>query len=173
MAFILWLSGCSILVGQRELEIPLAQMQQAMDKKFPLKNRYMEFFDISLTHPRLTLQPDTNRITTTLDAVAAPFFLKKEWKGSMSFSGSLQFDAAKNAIVLADIHIENMNLADADAVNTKAWEKVGRLLAEQTLKEVALYTFKPTESHYGGINFVIVKIVTKPDALVVIFEPAK
>lgn len=167
------LASCSSLIGQRQVEIPLEKLQQGLDKKFPLENKYLEIFNVSLTNPKLTLQPETSRITAIVDAVVAPFFLKQERKGRLSFSGRLQFDAMKSAVVLTDVRIENVFLDGKEMSDSKQIAGISRLLADQLQKSVALYTFKSEDLRYAGVSFVVSGIVTKPDALVVIFEPAK
>lgn len=168
-----FLASCATLTGPREFEIPLVKLQQELDKKFPFNNRYLEILNINLSNPKLVLQPDTHRIMATMDAVVAPFFVKKKWVGSMSFSGGLKFDAARNAVTLNDVNIENFYMDGVDAANSKQIEKVGRLLADQMLQNVPLYTFRPEDLRYGGTNFFVSKIITKSNALVVTFEPVK
>lgn len=167
------LTSCAGLFGPREVELPLYKLQEAMDRKFPFNNRYLELFDISVSHPRLALQPDTNRIVTNLDAVIAPSILNKAWTGSLALSGVLRFDTSRNAIILAEPRMDKFMLDGVDARYTNQFAKIGALLAEQILKDAPLYTFRPEDFRYAGANFIPTKITTRSDSLVVTFEPAK
>jgi hypothetical protein len=173
IAVMFLLSSCAALVGPREVELPASKLQEALNRKFPFNNRYLELFDINVSNPRLALQPDTNRIATSFDTVIAPPFIKKSWKGSLTLSGNLQLDATRNAIILADPHMDKFALDGVDTLYTDQLAKIGGLLAAQLLKDVPLYTFKPEDFRYAGINFIPTKINTKANSLVVTFEPAK
>lgn len=167
------LTSCAGLLGPREVELPLYKLQEAMDRKFPFNNRYLEIFDISVSHPRLALQPDTNRVMTSLDAVIAPAFLNKAWNGSLALSGVLRFDPTRNAIILAEPRVDKFVLDGVDARYTNQFAKIGGLLAEQVLKDTPLYTFQPEDFRYAGTLFMPTKITTTANSLMVTFEPVK
>ena len=51
-----------------------AQVQDAVQRKFPLERRASQIFDVTLSNPLVGLAPDRNRITVRLDArLATPF----------------------------------------------------------------------------------------------------
>ncbi|MBI1891693.1 MAG: DUF1439 domain-containing protein [Burkholderiales bacterium] len=167
------LSACAGLLGPREVEIPLSALQASLERRFPLNNRFLEIFDIRVTSPRLALQPDTGRVTTTLDAAIAPPFLRNAWRGKLVFSGVLSIDPARRAVVLFDPRVENVDFDGVDPAYSRQVTRIGSLLAEQIIRDIPLYTFQPENFRYAGVNFLPTKINTKPNALVVTFEPAK
>ncbi|NEX60644.1 DUF1439 domain-containing protein [Noviherbaspirillum galbum] len=167
------LASCATLMGPRQVEIPLERLQQAMADRFPFNNRYLEMIDVRVANPRVTLQPDTNRITTAMDASIAPPFMGKPWTGNLALSGQLRVDPARSALVLGDPRVESLNI---DGLDPKFGTYLGRavgLLAEQLLKDMPLYTFRPDEFRHAGVNFLPTKITTGTSSLVVTFEPAK
>ncbi len=172
-ALVTLLSSCANLIGTREFEVPLVKLQQALNDKFPFKNRYLELIDINISNPVLSLQPETNRILVAMDALIVPPFSKKEWRGHLSLSGRLQFDPVKSAIFLVEPRVDDFFVDGADAQYKDKIAKAGGILVEQLLKNAPLYTFKPEELRYAGGNFTVSKITTKLNALVVTFEPAK
>ena len=172
-AAIALLSACATFLGPRDLELPLYKLQEALNRQFPFNSRYLEIFNINVSNPRLALQPDTNRVITTVDALIAPPFLRQSWKGTFTLSGMLALDPARRAVVLADPRMDNFALEGVDPAYTAQIARIGGLLAEQILKEVPLYTFSPDEFRYAGSTFIPSKITTKSNALVVTFEPAK
>jgi hypothetical protein len=167
------LAACATLMGPREVEIPVARLQEAIAGKFPFNNRYLELLDIYVTNPKVSLQPETNRIVTSMDTSIAPQFLNRSWQGNLAVSGNLKFDPARNALVLADPRVEQFAVDGLDGAYANQIRKVGSLLAEQLLKDAPLYTFKPEDLRYGGTYFTLSKITTKPNSLVVTFEPTK
>lgn len=169
----LLLTSCAALLGPREVELPVAQLQEAMARKFPFNNRYLELFDINITNPRLALQPESNRVVTTFDTSIAPPFLKQAWTGSLTLSGNLRLDAARNAVMLGDPRVENFALSGAGNQYQRQISAIASLFAEQLFANVPLYTFDPSQLQVGGTNFLPTKINTRSDALVVTFEPAR
>lgn len=167
------LSSCATLLGPRNVEIPLARLQESIAGRFPFNNRFLELLDIRLTNPRVTLQPESNRILTSMDASVAPPFMKNSWTGNFAVSGQLRVDPSRNALVLADPRVETFNVNGLDPLYANQLTRVGSLLAEQLLKDMPLYTFRPEDFSYGGTTFNPTKITTGTNGLVVTFEPAR
>lgn len=169
----LFLASCATLLGPRDVEIPLSKIQQSLENRFPFNNRYLELLDISITNPKVTLQSDTNRIMTSMDASIAPPFLQRSWKGNFAVSGNPKFDPSQNALVLGEPRVEQFAVDGLDPLYANQVKKIGSLLAEHILANAPLYTFQPDELRHAGTSYILSKITTKPDSLVVTFEPAK
>lgn len=167
------LSSCATLMGPREMEIPVARLQEALASRFPFNNRYLALLDVRVMNPRVTMLPDTNRILTSMDASIAPPFMNKSWMGNLAVSGQLRFDPARNAVVLAEPRVETFDVQGLDPLYANQILRVGSLLAEQMLENVPLYNFRPDELRYGGTTFNPTGIIARPGGLVVTFEPAR
>jgi hypothetical protein len=172
-AAVILIAGCAALTGPRDVELPLAKLQEALNRRFPLNNRYLDVFDITVSNPRLSLQPETGRVLTTFDAAITPPFVNRTWKGSLALSGSLALDQTRNAVMLAEPRVDHFAIDGVDSVIARQISRLGGILAEQLLRDVPLYTFKPDEFRYAGVTFFPTKIATKSTGLVVTFEPAK
>ena len=63
------LSSCATLVPpqSREFKLSEAQLQDLVGKHFATAQRYLGVFDVKLTTPRVSLQPESNRVLTALD----------------------------------------------------------------------------------------------------------
>ena len=168
-----FLSSCAGWLGPRNVELSMAQLQDALDRKFPFNSRILELVNIRLTNPRLTLQPETNRLVTMMDASVAPPFTGKSWNGSFTLSSRLALDTARRAVVLADPRMENFALTGIDSQYATQINRIGAVLAEQLLKDMPIYTFNPEDFRYGGTSFVPSQITTKSNGLVVTFVPAR
>ncbi|HVK93683.1 MAG TPA: DUF1439 domain-containing protein [Noviherbaspirillum sp.] len=170
---VVFLSACATLLGPREMEIPLARLQESISNRFPFNNRFLELLDIRVTNPRVALQPETNRILTSMDTSIAPPFMNRTWAGNLAISGQLRVDMARNALVLAEPRVESFNVSGLDPLYANQLTRVGALLAEQLLTNVPLYTFRPEDLRYAGTTFNPAKITTRSNGLVVTFEPAR
>ena len=166
-------AGCAALSGPREVAVPIEKLQASLAARFPFHQRYLEVLDVTATNPRLTLQPETNRVVATVDAVIAPFFLRRTFTGTFILSGMLAIDPARNAVVLREPRMENLTLDGLDANLAGQLAKISGALAKSAVGEVPLYNFDPAQFRYAGVQFMPTKIVTTPRALVVTFEPVK
>ena len=68
------LASCAGLIGPRQITLPLARLQEGLDRRFPVDNRILSLFDMQLIRPQLTILPDTDRVALTVDASVAPPF---------------------------------------------------------------------------------------------------
>ena len=173
LAVALLVGACASLFGQRNVDVPLALLQEHMSNRFPFNSRYLEIFDIHLSNPKLSLQPDTNRVVTNIEARILPSFLKQPWTGNFTVSGRLAVDNERRALVLAEPRIENLNFAGLDNRYGQQVTRIGSLLAEEVLRNLPLYTFTEDKFRYAGTSFTPTKITTRNNGLVVTFEPVK
>jgi len=167
------LAACASVVGPRRVELPQARLQAGIERRFPLHNRMLELFDVQLTQPRLAIQPETDRIALTLDVSVAPPFLRQSWSGTMALSGHLQLDLPHNAVVLTDTHLDRFDVNGIDASRARDLGHAADLLVSQLVRDMPVYSFRPEDLRYAGIQFVPTSLHAAPGALVVTLEPAK
>jgi hypothetical protein len=167
------LAGCASLLGPRQVDLPLAKLQAGIDKRFPFNNRVLDLLDIALSRPQLSLQEDTGRIALSMDADIAPPFSGRAWHGSLVLSGQLAADAQHNAIFLHDARVEHFHVDGIDPVHQRQLRKAGNVLIERLLRDTPLYTFRPGDLRYGGVQFIPTRISTTPQGLQVTLEPLR
>ncbi|MGB6053619.1 MAG: DUF1439 domain-containing protein, partial [Burkholderiaceae bacterium] len=83
---LLMLAGCSALFGAREVNLPLPRLQQELERHFPYDDRYLALFDVTLSQPRVTLQPAANRIELQLATRIVPVLGGAPSNGSLAVS---------------------------------------------------------------------------------------
>jgi hypothetical protein len=167
------LASCAGLIGPRQIDIPLYKMQAGLDRRFPLNNRALELFDIQLSRPQLSLQPDSDRVGLTMDANVAPFFLKQSWSGRLALSGRLYVDASRGGVFMADPHVDQFVVDGMDEGRQRQLGKVANFMMDKVVRDVPVYSFRMEDLRYAGVQFVPTRISARPDALVVTVEPAR
>lgn len=169
----LLLASCAALIGPRDVAFPLAKLQQSMDKRLPFSQRYLGVFEIIASKAVLTLPPEQNRLAMNTDVTVALPLLRKSWSGTMAISGILTLDNPHNAVTLDEPKLDSLVLNGLDDSYAAQVTQIGNLLARQLLASLPLYTFKPEDLHYAGVAFMPTRIATRPENLVVTFEPVK
>jgi Protein of unknown function (DUF1439) len=169
----LLLASCAALIGPRDVAFPLAKLQQSVDKRLPFSKRYLGVFEITADKAQLSLPPEQNRLAMTTDVTVVLPLLGKSWSGKMAISGVLTLDNPHNAVTLAEPRLDSLALNGLDDTYAAQVSQIGNMLASQLLTNLPLYTFKPEDLRYAGVAFMPTRIGTKPENLVVTFEPVK
>lgn len=166
------LASCSTLIGPRQVELPLERLQQGLDKRFPLRQRVLAIVDVELSHPRLDILDCADCVSIELDTAVSPLLGQRSWQGNMLVSGRLQIDRAHNAVMLRDARIDRFMFRQLDNDYQYKLAPAGKLLAELVARDIPVYRFRPEDLRYGGVQFELTGIATKPGALVVTLAPA-
>lgn len=169
----LLLSACATLLPPqpREFTLSEAQLQTLVGKPFETAQTYLGLLDIKLTTPRVSLQPESNRVLTAMEVSVDAPLIGKPWAGAVSISGRLRFDQASNAILLEDPRAENFRVdgvpsAFADRVNT-----IGGWLTAQVLKGFTVYTLTPEDLLFDGVSYEPSEFKVKPGELAISLLP--
>ena len=139
------LAGCSSLLGPRNFSLSERELTQLIAQQFPYERRMLEVLDVRVTAPRLTLLPDTNRLATELPLQARERFLGRSYNGLLSLDYGLRYDAQDQAIHLAQVHVNRLVFDDVPDALQPVVNRLGALLAEQMLTDLAIYRFKPED----------------------------
>ncbi|MES2319226.1 MAG: DUF1439 domain-containing protein [Pseudomonadota bacterium] len=164
------LASCASLLGPREVELPLSKLQSGLDRRFPMNNPALELFEIELSRPQLSMLPDDGRVALSLDALAAPPFLHKSWRGTLTLSGRLYIDPQRSAVLMADPRVDRFAIDGVD--DSRRLTKIANLLMNNVVADVPLYRFRPEDLRYGGVQLVPTRITTTARGLRVALEPA-
>ena len=164
------LSSCASILGPRQVELPLHKLQAGLDKRFPVNERLLDIFDVQLTRPQLSLQPDQDRVALAVEASVAPPFARA-WTGNLAFSGRLYVDPGRAAVMMAEPRIEHLQLGNPEA--ERQLTRVANSLIGTIARDMPVYAFDQKDLRYAGVQFVPTRIQATRTGLLVTLEPAK
>ncbi|MET3133036.1 hypothetical protein AAKU55_003318 [Oxalobacteraceae bacterium GrIS 1.11] len=170
------LASCAGLIGPRQLEVPLARLQQGLERRFPVENKLLNVFDVSLSRPQLSLLPESDRVALTMAATVSPPFnqlLGQSWHGTVALSGHLVLDARRNAVFISDARIDRLAADGVDPALQRQFAKLASLFTDQAVKDIPVYSFRAEDLRYAGVQFMPTAITSTPNALVLTFEALK
>ncbi|MDN7856747.1 DUF1439 domain-containing protein [Burkholderia cepacia] len=128
-------------------------VQKAVGRKFPYQKTVAQVVDVSLANPAVNLLPDQNRVAVQLDAHFASPFLRAPVSGKFTVSGQLAYDAPSRSVVLKSPAVDSLALdGDAQMYAQQVGAAAG-LLATQLLTNYPIYTFKPEQLQFAGVNY--------------------
>lgn len=167
------LSSCAGLSGPRQLEIPLEKLQANLGKHFPARHRALSVFDIQVSNPLITTLRENDRIALSADLTVSPILVRQSWRGSLGISGRLVVDNVRNAVFLADAQVDRFAVDGMGESQQRQVAGAANILADKLIRDVPIYSYKPEDLRFAGIQFVPVSIRTTPSALVLVVEPAR
>ncbi|MCS0584929.1 DUF1439 domain-containing protein [Massilia pinisoli] len=167
------LASCASMIGPRRIELLQARLQAGLERRFPLRNRMLQLFDVQLTRPRLAILSETDRVGLTLDVHVAPPFMRQSWDGTLALSGHLVLDNARNAVVLSATHVDRFDVDGMDSDRVRELGRAADVLVNQLLRDMPVYSFHPEDLRYAGVQFLPTRLETAPGALFVTLEPAR
>lgn len=148
------LAACATMGdAPRTLTVSEAQLQEIVEKNLNVDHRLLAVFDVNIGKPKVTLQPDMNRVLTGLDVSVKNPISGGTLKGSMAVSGRLNWDAKAMAVVLADPRAESFAIEGLPSQYSSQVNQLGGLLAEQFLKDFTVYKLRGEELRYRGRAF--------------------
>jgi hypothetical protein len=172
MALIM-LTACATLIGPRQVELPQERLQRDLDRKFPIHHRVLGVFDVELSQPRLAVLADSDRVALSFDLNVTPLLARQTWHGSMAMSGRVRVDSLRNAVYIADAHVDRFVLDNMDEGKQAQLTSVANLLSDNIIKDVPVHTFRAEELRYAGVQFALTSIDTRPGGLVANLQPVK
>ncbi|CAH2789670.1 MAG: Probable transmembrane protein [uncultured Paraburkholderia sp.] len=131
----------------------LQQVQDAVQRKFPYQRTMSQVFDVSLTHPVVGFLPDTNRVVVKLDAHLVSPFMPQPVDGVFTLSSELAYDATSKSVVLRSPNVDNVSVTGQAQAYTQQINAAAAVLATQLLTNYPIYTFKPEELQFAGVNY--------------------
>lgn len=129
------------------------QVQTAVARKFPYHRTVSQLFDVALTNPVVGFEPDANRVTVHVDAHVQSPFLQQPVDGAFLLSSRLEYDEASHAVVLRSPSVEHVEVNGEARAYRQQIEAAGAMAAAQWLDGYPLYTFKPEQLQFAGVDF--------------------
>jgi hypothetical protein len=142
----LGVAACTSLLVPRSVDVPQARLQELLARRFPVHKRLFDLFDVSVDSPRLTLQPESNRVAVELALNAAgDGAVKTSMTGSLLVSEALRFEPADHTIRLADVRVERFAIEGLPGSWQRQLDRLGKPLATALLEDQVLYALRPKD----------------------------
>jgi hypothetical protein len=129
------------------------QVQDAIARKFPLQRTASQIFDVVLSDPVAGFSPDRNRVTVRLNVRLSTPFMPNPVNGVFTLSSQLAYDPAGNAVILMSPTVDSSQVGGDAAQYAQQINAAGAALATQLLDRYPIYTFKPEQLQFAGVNY--------------------
>lgn len=138
--------GCASLLGSRTIDVSQVRLQELVEKRFPVSKRVFDGLEVTLDSPRLTLEPETNRIDVEVALRAGnDGVVRTTIAGSLLVSQSLRYEPSDNTIRLVDVRVERFAIDGLSARWQRQIDRLGKPLARALLEGEVLYALRPRD----------------------------
>lgn len=129
------------------------QVQGAVQRKFPYHRSVQQLFDVTLANPVVTLLPDRNRVAVRVDAHLESPLMQEPVSGAFTLSSELAYDAPSHSVVLRSPTVDSVDMTGGAALYAQQVNAVAAVAATQLLANYPVYTFKPDQLQFAGVNY--------------------
>lgn len=140
-AFTAW-SGTSALPG---FKVSQAQLQLAVERRFPLRYPVGGLLDLNVQAPRLRLLPELNRLGTEMVVEAAGPALKRSYTGMFDLDFALRYELSDQSIRAHQLRVNSLRFDGLAARASDLLDAYGPALAAQALRELVLHQLRPQD----------------------------
>lgn len=140
------------------------QLQAVVAQRFPVHGSMAQMVDMTLTNPAVALRPSDNRLVLTMDASVASAFLPQTVAGALTVAGRLAYDAATHSVVVRSLQMEKADFGPVMALYGDQINVAANLVT-QLLENAPVYTFKPQELSFAGVQFAPGAMTVTPQGL--------
>jgi hypothetical protein len=139
------LVGMSALAGcatpkPKNIDIPQAQLQEVVARRFPYAARWLDAIDITANAPRLTLQPGANTIGADIEISAADRLFGHNYRGALTVASGLRYEPMDDTVRFTGVKVSRFGVEGLPAAYAPETARLGALLAEQLLENYPIYT---------------------------------
>ena len=138
-------TGCASLLVPQSIDVPQARLQEALGHRFPIVRRIAAGIEVTVAVPRLTLQPELDRVVIELTMSGGEGLLKQPLAGVAVASCSLVFDAVSQSVRPVDVRIERLQFDGLPQALERGMVRLARPVAERWLGEQPIYVLRPRD----------------------------
>jgi len=169
---VLAVGGCgtmTTLLAPRTVEITKGELLDKLSQQFPMRNTVLDLFDVTCTTPRLTLQPEANRVLADVDLSARDKLFARQYEGSLWMSFGLRYEPRDQTIRLQNVKIDKIGFKGLPETYERHLTRFGSWLTEDRLQNYVVHRFTPDDlvkADKHGLTVTDIKITQKGLAIV-------
>lgn len=173
------LLGCSIIMTcdvSREgliIDIKPGQIQERLDKKFPITKQYLVFLKLTLADPRVDLREGSNRIGFGLSAATNISVDGDELAGRAHVTAGLRYDPERGSLFLVDPRVEALDISLLPEKYKDEVTQAASLATQEFLDDYEVYRLDQRDFIQAFPKLVLRDVAVQNGLLRLTFGPGK
>lgn len=164
---------CDITEEGIVVELTPDEIQEKLDKAFPITEKYLMVFDLTLADPEVQLTEGSDRVGFGLSAKTNVRVNKKDVTGRAFMTAGLRYDPEKGALFLVDPQVETLKMSMLPEDYEDDVLLAANLAARKFLKEYEVYRLDQSDFKERVAKYVLKDVRVRDGVLKMIFNPAK
>ncbi len=148
---------------QYTLVITQQQINEALQKKFPITKKHLKIFHITYSNPRLTLPPDSNRLDVVLDAEVELSALgaSKKFGGTVHASSAIDYRNETKQFFLSKPEISKVEIPEVPEQFLDKVVSFASNAAREHLEQVPVYTLTAKDTKMAAVKMLLKDLKVK------------
>jgi hypothetical protein len=144
----LHLAGCTITpahAAQPGYRISMAQLQRAMERRFPRRYPVRGVIDLDIDVPQLRLLPAENRVGAQVSIRASGPLLQRARNGTVDLDFALRYEPADRTVRAYEIAVNQVDVEGLRPDAAQLLDAYVRASASESLLEVVVHQLQPKD----------------------------
>lgn len=161
-------SGCWLFGGDVVISLSEAQVQTALDLRFPVARTYLGRVSLAYHDPEVQLEEGSDRIgigmsvTLSLDTDST-----RAYSGRAHIVAGVGYDADSTVVVLHDAVLDSLSLGELNVAYVERASELARSLAMDRLDLIPIYDLKKEGLARGAARLVLADVTVEDGQLVI------
>ncbi|MFD2451090.1 hypothetical protein [Ideonella paludis] len=143
------LGACASVLGPRRVVYSEDELAALLARRFPVDKRLMEWLDVEVSHPKVRLLPEDNRLELGLGVALRDRLFTTRLQGRLRLSTALAVRPEDRSLRMRQVKVHDWavdGLEDAGRWPSRLQgQRLGGLLVERVLEDLSIYTFKDSD----------------------------
>jgi len=163
--------ACAGLIGPPRVHFSEAELNRLLARRFPVEKRLLQTLDVTLNHPSLSLQPESNRLATSFDISAADRLFGQRWQGRLALEYALKLDPVDGSLSMAEPRVTDLRI---DAGVSAQAQRLGAVVLESMLEGLVLHRLKPEQlQRLADAGLAPGEVLVRPDGVEITTVPRR
>jgi hypothetical protein len=167
------LAGCGGLGVPSQLSLSQQELDERLARRFPRTQRVLEVLELTLSEPRVSLLPASNRLACDFALALRDRLFDASAAGRIAFDTALRWEPSDASLRLSQVSVQRLDVDTMPRALASQSPRVGRLLAEQLLEGLSLWQMSVEQQQRlqrAGLTVGVIEVL--PQGLVVHFTSA-
>ena len=144
LAPLLALSACASLAPS-SLHHGTDELQQALDRRFPVERRWLELLDVTVQVPHLSPLPGRQKLAVALQASLHDRVFGGQWVARLGLESGLRWQASDQTLRLAGVQVTGLGLSGQGQPPALDRQRLGAALIAPLLEDLVVLKMTPAQ----------------------------
>jgi hypothetical protein len=149
-----------------DLVITQNQIQESVDKAFPIEKSFMFIFDVELTDPKVLLTDGERRVKAGVDVRLSSKLGNRDFTGNGMISGNVAYNSDTGEFFLIDSKIEELKSQEIPDEYIEKFNDTASNALRDFLEREPVYKLNPEDQKQALLKLVLKDVVIKDKKLI-------